>query len=226
MFEGKRTRIVWACCSASVLAAGWGLEACSGDSNNADGGPDVTQGDSPASDGNPQNEAGNDSGSCPSYTGSTVLCQAGITHCGACGSNLTACQTAHYATSCEALANVYSTQLAAAYAACASTCDQDAMTACENANLADAALSSAQTKVATDYCGKCGGQDAGGCTATLEKDLKLVELNDSLAAQIDMVCSPDASTMAACSVAKYAACLGGQYGAALPADPCADASTD
>ena len=100
-----------------------------------DGGPDVTQGDSPASDGNPQNEAGNDSGSCPSYTGSTVLCQAGITHCGACGSN------PHRVLDCalrdvvrKACHRLSSTQLAAASVACASTCDQDAMIARENAS--------------------------------------------------------------------------------------------
>jgi hypothetical protein len=220
------------CLSASTLAAGWTMDACGGTSNTVDGGPDATSSDSP-SDTNPMNDVvsndvnDNDTGaSCPTYNGAVELCNAGISRCTACGSTLTACQTANYTTECEALANFFSQAYANATAACASTCDTDADTACIKANLADAALTTAQTQPAMAYCNECFSGNVAACVTAFEGNINLINYSDSVCTSIAQKCTPDASTDAACAPLKYGTCAELTILGSIPTTPCADASAD
>lgn len=206
---------------AFVLAAGF-VQACGGDSNGDDGGTDATATDAAAD--TISSDAGNDvtqgdGGACPTYSGSAQFCKDIVAHCGACGSTgLSSCQLANFATICEGTNAAFSQAYVASITSCATICDSDAASACQKAAFADASLTPAQTKVATDYCTFCDGGSA--CAAQIETSFNLVEISDSLAATIDSKCTPDAS--AACSPTTFGACVLGNLFAALP-NVCADA---
>ena len=210
--------------SVPVLA----LQACSGgdDSSTTDGGQDGTTSDSGNQDVATDSPQSSD-GACPTYTGSIEFCQAAVSRCNACpgSTSISTCQRDNFDALCTYLNGVFSTQAQAALAACATDCDQDAETACQNAYLADASLTTAQQKAVTDYCAKCGS--SAGCAAQAEKAFNFVQYSDTLANDIDTKCTPDAGgpDSSAC-LSGYGGCVLGIAFAAVKGAPCADAGTD
>ena len=206
------------------LAAVFAVQACGGDNNNGnDAGSDATTNDVAIDKAtNDVVQQGDGGGGCPTYTGSSGVCKALVARCQACGSTFSSCQTANFTTECEGLTPLLSAAYVNAVTACEAVCDSDASSACQKASLADASLTSAQQKIATDYCSVC---DAGSnCVATIESNLNVVEYSDTLAATIDSNCKPDAA--AACQLSKFGTCVLGTVIGTLPPNPCADAGTD
>ncbi len=212
--------------SAFTLLA---LQACSGDNAGGDAGPDATTGDASqdvvakdvAQDVVQTNDA-----ACPTYTGSVEFCKAAVARCNACPgtTSVSTCQRQNFDAVCSGIANIFSTQFQNALNACATTCDQDAETACQRAELADASLTSAQQKVATDYCSHCA-TDAG-CAAALAAQINLIEIADPLATTIDNSCTPDAGPdSGSCGVA-FEGCALGILSGSVKTLPCADAAAD
>jgi hypothetical protein len=206
------------------------LEACSGDSSSSDGGLDGTTndatGDVVAADTSNDVMQSNDSG-CPTYNGSVEFCTAAVARCNTCGASaisLTTCDITNLNAVCNWANGVFSNQFQAASTSCDSVCDKDAETACANAALADASLSTAQEKTVTDYCARCG-EDAG-CAATFAKELNIVEYSDTIVTAMDN-CTPDAGgpDSGACGLG-YVGCAFGILETALAGNPCADAGGD
>ena len=217
---------VLGCVAASSVAAAFFAQACGGDSGNADGGPDATTNDSQADTQTvdvAQSDGATDAGSCPTYTGSAQFCTAAVARCNACGpSSLgtlaqSACERAHFSTICDGYAAIFSQAVVTAETTCESICDQDASNACAKGVLADASLTTAQTKVATDYCARCS--DGGGCVTSVEQKLNLVEYSDTLANAVDTQCADAGCT-------QFTQCLTGVILGSLPPNPCADAAAD
>lgn len=207
-------------CGSALLAGG--LQACSGDSNNGDAGPDGTSSDAaqdvvPGNDGSPMDSGGG----CPTYTGSSAFCKALVSECNTCslGSSVTSCVKANYASICEGEGTILSQAAQNAFVSCDNECG-DAASACQQAALVDASLTSAQQKVVTDYCAKCGDGGSGCPSPTLHGFI--AEFSDTIVNQIDQSCIPDAS--AQCGAALF--CFLGVAQANAPPDPCADAGTD
>jgi hypothetical protein len=204
------------------------LQACGGDSNNGnDASNDVTTG----SDATPDvaKDSANDvqttdGGACPTYTGSVEFCKAAVDKCNACpgSTKFTTCQRQNLDAVCNAAQNIFSTAFANAAESCATLCDSDASNACQKASLADASLTTAQTKLVTDYCTHCGLD--GGCAA--QTGTQIIEFGDPLATTIDQSCTPDAGGPDSSACAKYGACSTGLLFAAIGSLPCADAGTD
>lgn len=214
-----------ASCSAFALFA---LQACSGDNNNAgDGGPDGTANDVATDTSNnkdvTQQEGG---GSCPSYSGSVPFCKGAVTRCNTCGAgsvNFDTCTLANLDAVCNWANGVFSQQYQNAFESCATTCDQDAESACTKAAVADASLTSAQQKMVDDYCARCGPSQQN-CAANTAQKLQVVVLSDPLAGQVDTACTPDAGgpDSSACGLG-YVACYSNAVQNALGGNPCADA---
>jgi hypothetical protein len=205
------------------------LQACSGDASGSDAGPDGTTTDAApdVGGGDAANDVapGNDSG-CPTYTGSSQFCQAVIARCNTCGIGavkLNTCNTTNFDAVCTFATDLFSSQLAAAESACDSVCDASANTACVDAIVKDAGLSTAQQKTVTDYCAHCS--TGPGCGAQLAG--QLVEFNDTLAQAIDSTCTPDSGgpDSGACGLG-YQTCAGLILTNALKGNPCADAGGD
>ena len=203
------------------------LQACGGDTNN---GNDASSDGTTGNDATPDNVAkdvvqGNDSSACPTYTGSSAFCKAAVDRCNACpGSvNFNSCQRANLDAVCTAAGNVFSTQFANAVEACKTVCDTDASNACEKANIADAALSTAQQKLVNDFCTHCS-IDAGGCGATL--GAQIIEYADPLVTTIDQTCAPDAGGPDSSACKGFNTCASGTLLGALGSFPCADAASD
>jgi len=211
--------------SFSMLA----LQACSGgdDSSTTDSGPDgTTPGDSGNQDVATDSPQSSDAG-CPTYNGSVEFCQAAVTKCNACpgSATISTCQRDNFDALCTYLNGVFSAQAQAALAACATDCDQDAETACQNAYLADASLTSAQQKAVTDYCARCGS--SVGCAAQAEKAFNFIQYSDTLANDIDTKCTPDSGGPdATACLSGYGSCVLGIAFSAVKGAPCADAGTD
>jgi hypothetical protein len=159
-----------------------------------------------------------DGADCPTYSGTSTLCKAMVAHCEACGQTMSVCDRANFTTECEGLASAVSPAAAGAYASCASICDANAANHCQQANMADASLSSAQQKLGDDYCAVCS--DAGAfCVASIA--LVIAEYSDTTANAIDTACVPDAAT----GCGGFGACASATFLGTLP-NPCADAGTD
>jgi len=207
-----------------MLAAGAITQACSGDNANTDGGADATSNDVVATDvatDSPKADA--PSNDCPTYTGSSDLCKAAVTHCQACGGFTgTSCDKAHFAEECEGFAALYSTQCTNEIVAAASNCD--AAVSCTFTSFLDASLTTGQAKAANDYCAKCG--DGGSCETNLAANVGLALYSDTVCNLIDTACTPDASTASACKLSTYQACAFGVAAANAPKNPCSDAGTD
>ena len=209
---------------AAVVAAGtalaaFGVQACGGDDNvNGDGGNDATTNDVAA------DTTGNDvvasDGGCPVYTGNSTFCKAAVANCQACNGPVSACERTNFTTYCEGLTPYLSQAALNAFQTCATICDNDAASACRNADLADAALTAAQLKLANDYCSVCS--DSGACVGQLEQGLSLVQFGDPLANAIDSKCAPDAAS----KCAAFPGCAFATLTATVPPNPCADASAD
>jgi hypothetical protein len=193
-----------------------------------DSSPDVTK----PSDASPSDAKTNDASDggfagCPTYDGSVAFCKTIVAHCEACGPSLGACDTAHFQTECEAIVPLLSAEHVAAAAACVSACDTTDQNwgfeippsgTCQKTFLADASLTNAAQKVATDYCAKCG--DGGACASQISSELDLVDYSDSLSTTLDQDCTPDAS--AACGT-PYFFCALGALGNAGGGILCSDA---
>jgi len=211
------------------------LQACSsGDDCNggcpADGGQDGTTSDAaPGDANNPDSTPPADGAAgCPTYNGSVAFCKAAVARCGACGADAAAlnqCQLDNFDAVCNYVNDVFSSQYQGAVESCATLCDSNAESTCQTAALADASLSSAQQKVANDYCAKCG--TGNGCAAQVAQQLSLIRLSDTLAGEVDQNCTPDAGgpDSAACG-GSYGACALAVEFAALEGAPCADAGKD
>jgi len=223
----KRLRLVAVVC----LMPSFGLavvEGCGGDNAASDAGPDATQPDVSAGDSAPPgNDAASDAtpngdgaAGCPTYSGTSEFCKAIVTHCGACGNkNITACERANFTSFCDKVATAFSATFASAETTCATDCNTQA--ACIKGELAEAGLSTAQQKAATDYCTACS--DAGSaCVAQVAAQLSLAEYSDTLVNAFDTTCTPDAS--AGCGNA-YAICVTKVYDQ-MTAGVCSDASAD
>ncbi|HEY1958992.1 MAG TPA: hypothetical protein VGH28_25440 [Polyangiaceae bacterium] len=194
------------------------VQACGGDdSKPGDAGPDGTSNDAVAND-----APVSDDGGCPTYTGSSPICKASVARCNACNPTVTACERSTFVSTCEAVTPFFSAAYINATADCATLCDSDAQAACSKASLADASVTAAQLKIATDYCGFCDGGAA--CISQVESSFNLVEYSDSLAATIDSKCAPDAA--AKCPLPTFGGCVVGTLFATLPPNPCADAGGD
>jgi len=215
--------LVLGCIGSSALAAGGLLEACGGDNGTGDGGPDATSDvstDGAPGDASTDNNVMDSTTGCPTYNGSTAFCKAAVTECNTCnlGSTLTACAQAHFTQTCEGYGGIVSQAFDNAITSCDMMCG-DASTACIQAELADASLSTAQKKVVTDYCAKCsdGGASCGGSLSQF-----LVQYSDNIATEVDNFCIPDASSQ--CPTALF--CVLAVLQSNLPADPCKDAAAD
>ncbi len=139
--------------------------------------------------------------------------------------NIDQCSLSKFDAVCNWANGIFSAQYQAAFAACATQCDQDAESACNKSALADASLSAAQQKTVDDYCARCGQNQ--GCAATTASELQIVQISDTIAAQVDSKCTPDAGgpDSSACGIA-YLSCYGGVAQTALAGSPCADAGGD
>lgn len=202
------------------------LQACGGDSNNGnDASSDGTTGNDATPDVAQDVVQGNDSSTCPSYTGSIEFCKATIDRCNACPGavKLNSCQRQNFDQVCSAAANIFSPQYASALAACATLCDNDAGSACQKAALADASLSTTQQKLITDYCTRCS-LDAGACNAQLSG--QVIQYADPLVTTIDQKCTPDAGGPDSSGCLAYGTCASGTLIGALGSLPCADAASD
>ncbi len=218
--------------SVSVLAFVF-VQACGGDdSNTGDSGGldsttnDVVVTDTGAGDVKTDSPTTTDGGSCPSYSGSNAFCTAALAHCASCGEgvlNLNTCQVSNFTAVCDYFAPAFSQAFANAESACSTVCDAGASNACIKASLADASLTTAQQKTATDYCARCGDGGAG-CAPAIASQLNFVEISDSLVGQIDTLCTPDAGgpDSSACG-GKYGACALGLLSNAISGGPCSDA---
>jgi hypothetical protein len=230
----RQTRrwVVLGCLSASTLAASFTMDACGGSSTDIDGGLDATSNDAASDTAQNNDVSSNDVNSndvataCPTYNGAAALCNAGVARCGACGNPFTACEIANYSTFCEGLAGFFSLAYANATAACASTCDTDADTACIKANLADASLTTAQKLPATDYCNECFSGDVAACEQAFEGNFNVVTYSDTVVTAVANACTPDAGTDAACAPLKYGTCATEVIFGQAPTNPCADAGGD
>jgi hypothetical protein len=206
--------------------------ACGGDNGNGDAGPDGTTADAAGNDAATTDASTNDAtksndGSCPTYSGSVEFCKAAIDRCNACGAssiNLTACDVANLDALCNWANGIFSPQFQAAAESCANLCEADAQSSCSKAALADASLSTAQQKTATDYCAECGKN--AGCAAQFASQFNLAEYSDTVAAALDK-CTPDAGgpDSGACGVG-YFGCAFAALTTALAGNPCADAGGD
>jgi hypothetical protein len=170
--------------------------ACGGDGGSTgDAGPDATQSDATQSDVATNDGGGDAQTGCPSYSGSSTICQALVARCNACGgaADASQCALANFAAICEATVGaVYSQAAGNAELACANVCAQPDAQACASAALADAALTNAQLKSASDYCAAC--LDAGPGCADMVGHAFLVPFSDSLSNAIDTKCTPDAAS--------------------------------
>jgi hypothetical protein len=217
MNQATRWRLL-ACVGTSALALGLTAQACGGGTNAADAGPDATSSDSPSdSPSDAQADVTTDDGGCPSYNGSTAYCLAAEAHCTSCGGNFSACQRSHFTSNCEAFGLLFSQ----AYSNAFTTCETSCTGTCFTQAIADASLTAAQTKVATDYCAMCS--DAGGCVAFIEQKLNLIDYSDNICNQIDSTCTPDSG--AACASNPYDLCAATVISSGVP-NPCADAAAD
>jgi len=202
------------------------LQACGGDTNNGtDASTDGTTGSDALSDVAQQQDVvqGNDGG-CPTYTGNVAFCKASIDRCNACPGSLklNSCQRQSLDALCNAVDNLFSAQYAAAVESCATICDTDASDSCQKAALADASLTTAQQKLITDYCGRCGvNQNCGSQLAG-----NVAQYADPIVTSIDQACVPDAGGPDSGACLAFGNCASGHLQSALAALPCADAASD
>ena len=226
----SRTKLLalFASSPAFVLFA---LQACGGDTNNGnDASTDGTTGTDATPDVVQQQDTGSDvvqtgdGGACPAYTGNVEICKAAVAKCNACpgSTKFTTCERQNLDAVCNAVGNLFSAQYAAASLACASDCDTDASNACQKAELADASLTSAQGKLVTDYCARCGATQ--GCAA--QAGAQIIQYGDTIVTSIDQQCVPDAGGPDSGACAKYGSCASTILLGALGSLPCADAGSD
>jgi hypothetical protein len=226
------------------------VEACSSSSGGGSPASDGGAMDASATDASPSSDGGDGDGDgdgggnvdsaasgCPTYTGSSAYCQAGVTYCNTCSQDLTSCAIENYGSYCMSVSGVYQPSLLSALAACAASAPcaaSDAGTSpCVVAALAAETPSAAQQQVATDYCSHCPGT-SGTCTTDFfdvptdggapGAGYFVLFGNDTLATNIDTTCANAALADAGANCeAAFVLCSAAVVKNGIPPNPCGDA---